>query len=138
MKIYEVVGSYQRGKEIADKVSSPTKWLQGTKIGQDYQQGKALAGRVLDPKQWFKGGSKPSAAPQQTIRPKEPLVRAAQGNKLYRSDVETLKALYSQVENKTVTVKDVNQTLQTIKAAYNQQPLNDQQKNILLQLSKQF
>jgi hypothetical protein len=140
MKIYEVVGGYERGKEIADKISSPTKWLQGTKVDQDYQKGKQLAARALDPTKWFKGQSsdKPTASTQQAIRPKEPLVRAAQGSKLYRDDVETLKILYSQVEDKKVAVKDINQTLQTIKAAYKQQPLNDQQKNILLQLSKQF
>jgi hypothetical protein len=140
MKISEVVSGYQQGKDLADKITSPSRWLDNTKVKQDYQRGQDIAGRILDPKQWFKGGSK--AEPAKTtpqIRPKESLQRAGQGQKLYRNDIEILKATHQKIESGEVKTRlDQNSLLKTLEAAYKQQPLNDQQRNLLLQFSKQF
>jgi hypothetical protein len=140
MKISEVLGGYEKGKDIADKITSPSRWLDNTKIKQDYQKGQALAGRVLDPKQWFKSGSsKTTASAEPQIRPKESLQRVAQGLKLYKNDIDVLKSLHQRITAGEVKTKlDQRSLLKTLEAAYKQQPLDDQQKNTLLQLSKQF
>jgi hypothetical protein len=139
MKINEVLDGYQKGKELGNKISSPSSWLDDTKIKQDYQKGKDKVDRLISPSQWFKGGKKTSTKVVSTLQTRQSLQRAASGKKLYNDDIETLTSLYNKVESGEVNSSiNQNQLLQTIKAAYKQQPLNDQQKNILLQFSKQF
>jgi hypothetical protein len=139
MKINEVLDGYQKGKELGNKIASPSSWLDNTKVKQDYQKGKDKFDRLISPGKWFKGEKSKASKAVSTLHSKQSLQRAASGNKLYNDDIETLKTLYNKVDNDEVNLSiNKNQMLQTIKAAYKQQPLNDQQKNILLQFSKQF
>jgi hypothetical protein len=140
MKIAEVVGGYDRGTDLVNNIFTPSRWFNDTKFKQDYQRGKDIAGRITDPKQWFKGSSTKAASSEEPqMRPKESLERAGHGMKLYRNDIEILKIVYNHVRAGTITTNlNPKQLAEIIKAAYNQQPLNDQQKQTLLQFSKQF
>jgi hypothetical protein len=144
MKIKDIIseapGGYQQGKAAMTKLLSPSKWLDNTKFKQDYNRGHDAMSKAMSPSKWFSGSNDAASAkhaPQYSIR--QSLVAAGTGKKLYGDDVTVLKQAYSDIQSgKIKTNIDANQLLVAIKSAYSGQQLADNQKQMLIQFSKQF
>jgi hypothetical protein len=58
MKVKEIIleksGSYQAGKALVSKTTSPSQW--GLGGDPDYEAGKSFVSKLVSPSQWFQGG----------------------------------------------------------------------------------
>ena len=137
MKIKDIVveaGLAHRAGEIAG-----TAMAHKDEFATGYQKGKDMMNKIMSPSKWFDKGSKTTAASNPGYRIRQSLEQASRGAQMYRSDTEVLKDLYSKLKSgKVKTNLPLDQVLVAVKAAANGVSLNDQQKELLGTLSKQF
>jgi hypothetical protein len=151
MKINEIVlesSAFQKGKDAVDTVLNPTRLFTRNA---SFQKGYNA---VSNPMSLIKGaGNKlagigktttPAALSKQitAIKPhqiKQSTDRVANNQKLFSDDISNLKQTYHAVNRNTVKIPtDVNkkELLDSIRAAYNNQKLNDRQQELLSRFSK--
>ena len=123
------------GKAAGKTVKAAGDFHSGFKAGQKKMD------KWLSPSKWF-GGDDDNAAkskPTDTLKTRQALTRAGTKMNLYKDDQDELKSLYKQVKSGEISAgADQQALLQAIKAAYNQQPLSNQQQQLLQQYSKNF
>jgi hypothetical protein len=150
MKIKEIVfesSAFQRGKDTVDTVLNPTRLFTRNA---SFQKGYNA---VSNPMSLIKGAGNKLAgmgksntdttSKQPTaIQPyqiKQSTSRVANNQKLFSDDIANLKQTYHAVNRNTVKIPtDVNkkELLDSIRAAYNNQQLNDRQQELLSRFSK--
>jgi hypothetical protein len=105
-----------------------------------YEKGKDMMNKIMSPSKWFQ--KKSTAAPKSQIKgyqTRHSLVQASQSGPLYADDIAVLKDLYSQLKSgKVNTNLELTQVLTAVKSAFNGIALTDEQKKLLGDLSKQF
>lgn len=150
MKINEIIlesSAFQKGKDAVDTVLNPTRLFTRNA---SFQKGYNA---VLNPMSLIKGagnklagiGKTKSAAPSKqitAIKPhqiKQSTSRVANNQKLFADDLANLKQTYHAVNRNSVKIStDINkkELLDAIRAAYNNQQLNDRQQELLSRFSK--
>ena len=150
MKIKEIVfesSAFQKGKDAVDTVLNPSRLFTRNA---SFQKGYNA---VSNPMSLIKGagnklagiGKTTSAAPSKqvtAIKPhqiKQSTNRVANNQKLFADDITNLKQTYHAVNRNTVKIPtDINkkELLDSIRAAYNNQKLNDRQQELLSRFSK--
>jgi hypothetical protein len=147
MKIRDIVvevgpASYEKGKAKMGKLMDPTQWFDGTDVKQQYDIGKDKMNKLLSPSRWFEPTGTKAANPESQIKgyqTRQSLVQASQGSPIYANDTAVLKDLYSRLKSGNVkTNLELTQVLTAVKSAFNGVALNDEQKKLLGELSKQF
>ncbi len=137
MKIKDIVVeaglSYKAGQVAGTAIANKDEFATG------YQKGKDMMNKIMSPSKWLSKDSKTTAASIPGYRIRQSLEQASRGAQMYRSDTEVLKDLYSKLKSgKVKTNLPLDQVLVAVKAAANGVGLNDQQKELLGTLSKQF
>ncbi len=137
MKIKDIVVeaglSYKAGQVAGTAIANKDEFATG------YQKGKDMMNKIMSPSKWLSKDSKTTAASIPGYRIRQSLEQASRGAQMYRSDTEVLKDSYSKLKSgKVKTNLPLDQVLVAVKAAANGVGLNDQQKELLGTLSKQF
>ncbi len=137
MKIKDIVVeaglAYKAGQVAGTAIANKDEFATG------YQKGKDMMNKIMSPSKWLSKDSKTTAASIPGYRIRQSLEQASRGAQMYRSDTEVLKDLYSKLKSgKVKTNLPLDQVLVAVKAAANGVGLNDQQKELLGTLSKQF
>jgi hypothetical protein len=145
MKIKDIVveaGEFKQGFKAVDRALKPSNYI-SKDAKSAYSKGFNAVDKILSPKKWF--SSDKEAEPQSAAAPamKSVDIRTAVENaaagRVYQQDVQALKKIYSAVKSGAIkTNLDQAALLAAIKTAYQQQPLNDNQRALLSQFSKQF
>jgi len=138
MKIRDIVveaGLARRAGELAGTVATnKDEFVSG------YEKGKNMMNKIMSPSKWLQ--KNPTAAPKSQTKDyqiRQSLVQASQGNPMYASDTAVLKDLYNQLKSgKVNTNLELTQVLTAVKSAFKGVALNDEQKKLLGELSKQF
>jgi len=138
MKIRDIVveaGLARRAGELAGTVAAnKDEFVSG------YEKGKNMMNKIMSPSKWLQ--KNPTAAPKSQTKDyqiRQSLVQASQGNPMYASDTAVLKDLYNQLKSgKVNTNLELTQVLTAVKSAFKGVALNDEQKKLLGELSKQF
>jgi hypothetical protein len=102
-----------------------------------FKAGQKKMDKILSPSKWF-GNDKDQSSDSTTdkLKAKQSLQRVAAERPIFKDDQDELKQLYQDVKaGKIDAGADQQALLQAIKAAYNQQPLNKQQLQMLQQYS---
>ena len=131
MKIYEII-SEDLPKDVGDVAQLSVN---------NVSTGANAVNKLFSPSQWFKSKSiekdEPEKSQQAPVKKtslhlfKASLVNAASGSELYRDDQVRLKQLLSKY-------KQGSAEAEALTAAFNLQPLDKNQKQILLDLSKKY
>jgi hypothetical protein len=140
MKIRDIVieaGLAHRAGELAGTVAAnKDQFVSG------YAKGKDTMNKIMSPSKWFEPTGTKAANPESQIKgyqTRQSLVQASQGSPIYASDTAVLKDLYSRLKSGNVkTNLELTQVLTAVKSAFNGVALNDEQKKLLGELSKQF
>jgi hypothetical protein len=138
MKIKDIILeadlSYRAGELAGTVAANKDQFVSG------YEKGKNMMNKIMSPSKWLQ--KNPTAAPKSQIKgyqTRQSLVQASQGSTMYASDTAVLKDLYSQLKSgKVNTHLELTQVLTAVKSAFNGVTLNDEQKKLLGELSKQF
>ena len=138
MKIRDIVveaGLARRAGELAGTVAANK-----DEIVTNFQKGRDKMNKIMSPSRWLE--KNPTAAPKSQTKDyqiRQSLVQASQGGPMYASDTTVLKDLYNQLKSgKVNTNLELTQVLTAVKSAFNGVALNDEQKKLLGELSKQF
>lgn len=113
---------------------------------QGFKQGQDKMDKILNPKRWFSKDQntdkEKTTSPSTVAEPYENrriLQQAGQGRPLYQQDLANLKSLHRSISSGEVPTNiDQTSLLLALKSAYRGQSLNDNQKKLLMQFSKQF
>jgi hypothetical protein len=125
--IFEAGIAYNAGKIAAQK----------DQFASGYQKGKGMMNKIMSPSKWFQKSEKPVET--KGYRTRQSLEQASRGAQMYRSDTEVLTDLYRKLKSGAVTTNlPLDQVMLAVKSAANGIALNDEQKALLGQLSKQF
>jgi len=107
-------------------------------FGAGFKAGQKKMDKLLSPSKWFGGDGETDSSSTKTdkLKAKQSLQRVAAQRPIFKDDQDELKNLYNDVKTGNIDAgSDQQALLQAIKAAYNQQPLNKQQSQLLQQYS---
>lgn len=136
MKIKDVISeaglAYRAGQVAGDLAAKKDQFAS------DYQKGKDVMNKIMSPTKWFDKSSK-STSEIKGYRIRQSLEQASRGGQMYRSDTEVLKDLYSKLKSGKITTNlPVDELLIALKAASNGVALNERQQLLLGEFSKKF
>lgn len=134
MKIKDIV--VEAG--VMNKLGQAVGTLQNPDFKAGVAKGSDAAKKLFSPSQWLKGGSNKTQKTQ-PLQIRQALIAASSGRNIYNDDVVSLQNAYNSVRNGSIkpTVDPAALSV-ALKTAYSQKPLNNAQKQLLMQFSKQF
>ena len=160
MKIYEVLseaGEYEKGKQAATKLLSPSQWIK-PEAGGSYEKSKDAMTKLFTPSQWFKGSGSSSDdssdEPETTTKPKvktTPTVQSTtvnmdkikqittnvlRGEPQYKEDLAVLASFRAGLDNGSIQVNvDSTELSKTVKAIETNTALTAAQTKLLQDFS---
>lgn len=139
MKIYEILfeaGEYEKGKQAATRLMTPSQWVK-PEAGGSYEKSKDAMTKLFTPSQWFKGSGSSnddsSDEPETTTKPKtktavqSPTVdldrvkqittNVLRGEPKYKEDLAVLASFRAGLDNGSIQVNvDSTELSKTVKA----------------------
>ena len=109
-----------------------------------FKAGQKKMDKILNPSKWFSNDKDTDNTAQQVaqsnpLHTRQALERAGSGRPLSQDQVSIIKSLRSQIESgERETQVDAGSLIQILKLLEKNSPINDQQRQLLMQVSKEF